>query len=64
MIFSLRSNFGIESFFGLARVFKKLKEIPAYQLLLLSVGAVNKDIKRTENYADIHGHNILRLFDA
>ena len=27
-------------------------------------GAVHKDIKTKENFADCHSHNILRLFDT
>ena len=32
--------------------------------LCLAIGAVNKDIKRKENFADNRFHNILRLFDV
>ena len=30
----------------------------------LTIKVVNKDIKAKENFADNHGHNILRLFDV
>ena len=32
-------------------------------MILLTIKAVNKDIKTKENFSDNHVHNILRLFD-
>ena len=33
-------------------------------MIPLTNGATNKAIKTNENFADTHGHNILRLFDT
>ena len=46
-IFSLRSKFGIARLFkfALGHSFRKIKQIPAKILLLLTVGTVNKDLK-------------------
>ena len=33
-------------------------------MIPLTNGATNKAIKTNENFADNHGHNILRLFDT
>ena len=50
--------------FGLECCLRKLKQIPAKTWLFLTIGVTNKNIKSKGNFADHHGHNVLRLFNV